>query len=82
MVPIYPCPTPTWSCVWGSDRVGLGLVAGRVSRWDGVRLNASALHVGDQLVGDLRQYVFSQPRHAQHMVSCAVHVVSEWDKLL
>lgn len=77
-----PHPTPTRSCVWGSDGVGLGVAAGRVSRWDGVRFNASALHGGYQLVGDLGQYVFSQPRHAQHMVACAVHVVSEWDKLL
>lgn len=67
----------------GSDGIGLGLVAGRVRwRWDRIGLNGSALHVGDQLVGDLSQYVFSQPRHAQHMVTCAVHVVSEWHKLL
>lgn len=76
-----PCPTPAWSCVWGSDGVGLGVVAGRVRRRDGVGFNASALHVGDQLVGDLGQHVFRQPRHAQHMVASAVHVVSERDKL-
>lgn len=66
----------------GSDGVGLGEVARGVSWWDWVGFNASALHVGDQLVRDLSQYVFSQPRHAQHMVTCAVHVVSERDKLL
>lgn len=76
------CPTPTRSCVRGSDGVGLWGVVGRVGRWDGVRFNGSALHVEDQLVGDLGQYVFSQPSHAQHVVACAVHVVSERDKLL
>lgn len=69
-------------CPWCSDGVGLGLVDGRVSRWGGVRFNSSALHVGDQLVGDLGQYIFRQPSHAQHVVASAVHVVSERDKLL
>lgn len=78
---MIPRPTSTRGCVCSSDRVRLGLVAGRVGRWYGVRFNASALHVGDQLIRDLRQYVFSQPRHAQHVVSRSVHVVSEWDKL-
>lgn len=82
-----PAPTPTQSCVvvvvsgGGSDRVGLGLVPWWVRRWDRVGFNASALHVGDELVRDFSQYVFSQPRHAEHMVTCAVHVVSERDKL-
>lgn len=78
---MIPCPTSTRGCVCSSDRVGLGLVASRVGRRYRVRFNASALHVGDQLVRDLRQYVFSQPCHAQHVVSRSVHVVSEWDKL-
>lgn len=80
-----PDSSPTQSSVWGggSDGIGLGLVAGRVRwRWDRIGFNGSALHVGDQLVGDLSQHVFGQPRHAQHMVTCAVHVVSEWHKLL
>lgn len=64
-----------------SDGIGLEVVSGRVSRWDGVRFNGSALHVGDELVRDLGQHVFSQPRHAQHVVACAVHVVSERHKL-
>lgn len=78
---MIPCPTSTRGCVCSSDRVGLRLVASRVSRRYGVRFDASALHVGDQLVRDLSQYIFSQPRHAQHVVSRSVHVVSEWDKL-
>lgn len=80
-VPVSPRHTPPCNCVWCSDRVGLGVVAGGVNRWDGVGFDASALHVGNELVGDLGQYVLSQPGHAQHMVAGAVHVVSEWDKL-
>lgn len=66
----------------GSDGVGLRGVTGRV-RWrrNGVGFNGSALHVGNQLIGDLGQYVLSQPGHAQHVVTCAVHVVSERHKL-
>lgn len=71
-------------CAWvgrGSHGVGRRLITGRI-HWHRVGFNGSALHVGDQLVRDLSQYVFSQSGHAQHMVTCAVHVVSEWYKLL
>lgn len=82
-----PAPPPCGTAcagVWGglSDGVSLGLDAGRVKRRHGDRFDASALHVGDQLVGDLSQHILSKPRHAQHVVPRAVHVVSERDKLL
>lgn len=66
----------------GSDGVARRLGASGVGWRDGVWFNASALHVRDQLVGDLCQDVLSQSRHAQHVVSCAIHVVTERDKLL
>lgn len=66
----------------GSDGVARRLGASGVGRRDGVWFNASALHVRDQLVGDLCKDVLSQSRHAQHVVSRAIHVVPEWDKLL
>lgn len=71
------CLAPT-----GSDGVARRLGASGVGRRDGVWFNASALHVRDQLVGDLCQDVLSQSRHAQHVVSRAIHVVPERDKLL
>lgn len=71
------CLAPT-----GSHGVARRLGASGVGRRDGAWFNASALHVRDQLVGDLCQDVLCQSRHAQHMVSRAIHVVSERDKLL
>ena len=47
----------------------------------GVGFDPSALHVGDELVRDLRQHVFSEPRHAQHVVPRPVHVIAEGDEL-
>lgn len=67
---------------WRSDGVGWRLGASGVGWRDWVWFNASALHIRDQLVGDLCQDVFSQSRHAQHVVSCSIHVVPERDKLL
>ncbi|TNN82888.1 hypothetical protein EYF80_006845 [Liparis tanakae] len=64
-------PVTEESCFGCSNKIGLQLVSGRVSRRDGVRFDASALHGGDELVRDLGQHVFSQPRHAQHVVACA-----------
>lgn len=79
-VPLPPNPRPLAACV-GSDGAGLRGVVGRVGWRRGAGFDASALHVGDELVGDLSQHVLCQPRHAQHMVAGAVHVVSERDKL-
>ena len=53
-------------CVWGGCWVGF---------------DPSALHVGDELVRDLREHVFGEPRHAQHMVARPVHVITEGDEL-
>lgn len=54
----------------------------RVSWRDRVGFDGSSLHVGDQLLGDLSQNVFSQPCHAEHVVTGPVHVVSERNELL
>lgn len=64
-----------------SDGVVLGLTDGGVHRRDGTRFDASALHVGNELVRDLGQHVLRQPCHAQHVVPRAVHVVPEGNKL-
>lgn len=45
------------------------------------RLDPSALHEGQQLVGDLGQDVFGQPGHAEDLVPRPVDVVSERDEL-
>ena len=57
------------------------ILFGLIGRLEGAGLDPPALHVGDELIGDLRQYVLGQPGHAQDMVASAVHVVSERDKL-
>lgn len=58
-----------------------GVACGGVWRWSWVGLDATPFHVGDELVWDLSKDIFSQPSHAQHMVSCAVNVIPEWNKL-
>lgn len=45
------------------------------------RLNSSALHERQQLVGDLGEDIFSQPGHAEDLVARSVDVVSERNKL-
>lgn len=45
------------------------------------RFNSSALHEGQQLVGDLGQDVLGQPGHAEDLVPGSVDVVSERDEL-
>lgn len=47
----------------------------------GPRLDAPALHEGQQLVRDLSQHILGQSCHAQHLVSRSVYVVPEWHKL-
>lgn len=56
----------SWGCVGRGRRVGF---------------DPPAFHVRDELVGDLCEHIFSQPGHAQHVVACSVHVISEWNKL-
>ena len=65
-----------------SSDLGLdGLSRGGVRRGRGQGLDAPGPHVGQELVGDLCQDIFSQPCHAQDVVPCPVNVVSEGDKL-
>lgn len=45
------------------------------------RFDSSALHEGQQLVGDLGQDVLGQPGHAEDLVPGSVDVVSERDEL-
>lgn len=45
------------------------------------RFDSSALHKGQQLVGDLGQDVLGQPGHAEDLVPRSVDVVSERDEL-
>lgn len=52
-----------------------------VRRWSWRRFNPPGPHVGQELVGDLSQHIFGEPGHAQDVVSSAVNIVSEWDKL-
>lgn len=54
---------------------------GCVGRGRRVWFDPPAFHVRDELVGDLCEHIFSQPGHAQHVVACSVHVISEWNKL-
>lgn len=56
---------------------------GRLSRRSGWRAWADALrlHVGHQLVRDLRQHIPGQAGHAQYVVAGAIHVVPEGHKL-
>ena len=61
----------------GGRAVGLGAAGWNSRPW----FDGPAPHEGEQLVGDLRQHVFSQPRHAQHLVTGAVDVVPERNKL-
>lgn len=54
---------------------------GCVRRGCGVGLDAPSFHVGYKLVWDLSQNVLGQPGHAQHVVACAVNVISERHEL-
>lgn len=56
-----------------------------VRQWRGgecwPRLDPSALHEGQQLVGDLGQDILRQPGHAEDLVTRSVDVVSERHEL-
>lgn len=66
----------------GSSYLGLyGLPRRRVGRRRWGRLDPAGPHVGEELVGDLGQDVFGEPRHAQDVVPRPVDVVSERDEL-
>lgn len=54
---------------------------GCVGRGRRVGFDPPAFHVRDELVRDLCEHIFRQPGHAQHVVACSVHVISEWNKL-
>lgn len=66
----------------GGGRAGRGLWGRRLGcRRRGARADALRLHVGHQLVRDLRQHVAGQAGHAQHVVARAVHIVPEGHEL-
>lgn len=54
---------------------------GCVGRGRRVGFDPPAFHVRDELVRDLCEHIFRQPGHAQHVVACSVHIISEWNKL-
>lgn len=54
---------------------------GGVRRWQGPRFDASGPHVGQELVGDFSEHLFSQTGHAEDVVSSPVDVVSERNEL-
>lgn len=58
-----------------------GLSRWRVGRWRWRRLYPAGPHVGEELVRDLSQDVFSEPGHAQDVAPSSVNVVPEWNEL-
>lgn len=54
---------------------------GGVRRGQGAGFDPSGPHVGQELVRDLSEHLFSQTSHAEDVVPSSVDVVSERNKL-